>query len=116
MATVRNQEKAEQTRTALSSRVGDKISRLSFHIVPAIEADDAFDEVIQAHQFVAVLHTATPFHLKAYVPSEFCFTSVTFCISKDPKEMTGPAVGSTKSILKSIKTYGPTVKRVVITR
>jgi len=41
--------------------------------------------------------------------------SVTFCISKDPKEITGPAVGSTKSILKSIKTYGPTVKRVIIT-
>jgi NADPH-dependent methylglyoxal reductase len=71
VATVRNQEKAEQTKTALSSRLGDKISKLSFHIVPEIEADDAFDEVIKAHQFVAVLHTATPFHLKAYVPSDF---------------------------------------------
>jgi hypothetical protein len=41
--------------------------------------------------------------------------SVTFYISKDPKEITGPAIGSTKSILKSIQTYGPTIKRVIVT-
>jgi nucleoside-diphosphate-sugar epimerase len=35
--------------------------------------------------------------------------------SEDPNEIVGPAVGGTKSILKSIKEHGPTVKRVIIT-
>jgi nucleoside-diphosphate-sugar epimerase len=115
IATVRNEEKAEQTRTALAPRVGDKIVKLSFHIVPNIEAEGAFDKVIQEHQFVAVLHTATPFHLNAYVISKWSLQSLISVSSKDPKEITGPAVGSTKSILKSVKNLGPTVKRVIIT-
>ncbi|KAG8833217.1 methylglyoxal reductase (NADPH-dependent) gre2 [Serendipita sp. 399] len=99
VATVRNAEKGEQTKQALSSRVGDKIANLSFAIVPVIESEHAFDEVIKTNSFDAVLHTATPFYLNA----------------KDPKEIVVPAVDSTKFILKSIQTYGPTVKRVVIT-
>jgi hypothetical protein len=50
--------------------------------------------------------------------SIFCATIInlySFPFRKDPKEITGPAVGSTKSILKSIKAFGPAVKRVIIT-
>jgi len=65
VATVRTEDKIEQTKIALGPRLGDKLGNLSFAIVPKIEADDAFDEVIKANEFVAVLHTATPFHLKA---------------------------------------------------
>ncbi|KAG8831531.1 methylglyoxal reductase (NADPH-dependent) gre2 [Serendipita sp. 400] len=99
VATVRNTEKGEQTKQALSSRVGDKISNLSFAIVPSIEAEHAFDEVIKNNSFDAVVHTATPFYLNA----------------KDPKEIVTPAVDSTKYILKSVQDHGATVKRVVIT-
>jgi saccharopine dehydrogenase-like NADP-dependent oxidoreductase len=65
VATVRTQDKITQTKTALGPRLGDKLSNLSFAIVLDIEADNAFDEVIKANQFVAVLHTATPFYLNA---------------------------------------------------
>ncbi|PVG04397.1 NAD(P)-binding protein [Serendipita vermifera] len=99
VATVRNEEKGTQTKTALEKKVGSNISNLSFAIVPSVEAEGAFDEVLKAHEFTAVLHTATPFHLHA----------------ADPNEIVGPAVGGTKSILKSIKNLAPTVKRVIIT-
>ncbi|KAG8860177.1 methylglyoxal reductase (NADPH-dependent) gre2 [Serendipita sp. 405] len=77
VATVRNTEKGEQTKQALSSRVGDKISNLSFAIVPSIEAEHAFDEVIKNNSFHAVVHTATPFYLNAYVYAQRigCFAS-----------------------------------------
>jgi nucleoside-diphosphate-sugar epimerase len=65
VATVRAEEKAKQTTGALQKKVGSKISNLSFAIVPVVEADGAFDDVLKAHEFVAVIHTATPFHLQA---------------------------------------------------
>lgn len=67
VTTVRTQEKAEQTKKAIARHVGDKISNLSFAIVPKIDTDDAFDEVLKANEFTAVLHTATPFRLDAFV-------------------------------------------------
>ena len=67
VATVRTEEKTTQTKKALAPRLGSKLDNLSFTIVPQIEASDAFDEVIKANEFVAVLHTATPFHFHACV-------------------------------------------------
>jgi nucleoside-diphosphate-sugar epimerase len=65
IATVRAEEKAKQTRGALEKKVGSKISNLSFAIVPVVEADGAFDDILKAQEFVAVIHTATPFYLQA---------------------------------------------------
>ncbi|PVG04398.1 NAD(P)-binding protein [Serendipita vermifera] len=100
VATVQAEEKAKQTTSTLQRKVGNKISNLSFAIVPVVEADGAFDDVLKAHDFDAVIHTATPSISKRY---------------KDPNEIVSPAIGGTKSILKSIKNLGPNVKRVVIT-
>ncbi|PVG04409.1 NAD(P)-binding protein [Serendipita vermifera] len=99
VATVRSEEKAEQTRTAMEKNVGSKVSNLSFVVVPVVETEGAFDEVLKSNQFKAVIHTATPYHFQA----------------KNPNEMTAPAVNGTKSILKSIQSLAPTVKRVIIT-
>ncbi|PVF94241.1 NAD(P)-binding protein [Serendipita vermifera] len=99
VATVRSEAKANQTKAALERRLGNKIDDLSFAIVPILEAESALDVVLQAHEFVAAIHTATPCHWNA----------------TDPNEMVTPAVGSTKSILASIKNLAPTVKRVIIT-
>lgn len=98
VATVRDEIKGTQTKEALRSKLGDKVDNLSFAVVPDIEADDAFKAVMDNNDFVAVLHTATPFHLRA----------------KDPKEITGPAIGSTKSILKTANGRA-SIKRVIIT-
>jgi hypothetical protein len=59
VATVRTEEKAEQTRGALGRYLSaDKLSAISFAIVPKIEAEDAFDEFLKKNEFIAVLHTA----------------------------------------------------------
>lgn len=100
VSTVRTEKKGEETKTALSSRLSPaQLSKLSFAIVPVIEDEHAFDKVLTENKFDAVVHTATPFILSA----------------KDPKEITGPAVGSTKSLFKAINDLAPTVKRVVLT-
>jgi nucleoside-diphosphate-sugar epimerase len=62
VATVRSEEKAKQTRKALEKKIGSKASNVSFAIVPVVEAEGAYDEVLKANRFVAVLHTASPFH------------------------------------------------------
>jgi nucleoside-diphosphate-sugar epimerase len=50
--------------------------------------------------FDYVVHTASPYHLNV----------------KDPvKDFLDPAIKGTMGLLKSIKAYGPTVKRIVIT-
>ena len=95
----------------------------SFTVVGDISADGAFDSVrqpllvylfsflnvltdasSQAVQsdppFDYVVHTASPYHLSV----------------EDPvKDFLDPAIKGTTGILKSIKAYAPTVKRVVIT-
>jgi nucleoside-diphosphate-sugar epimerase len=50
--------------------------------------------------FDYVVHTASPYHLNVQDPV---------------KDFLDPAVKGTTGLLKSIKQYGPTVKRVVIT-
>lgn len=67
VATVRTSEKGVQTKKAIARKVGDKVDNLSFHIVPDMEPENAFDEVLQGNQFVAVLHPAAPVHYRAYV-------------------------------------------------
>lgn len=73
VATVRTQEKADQTKKALAPRVEGKISNLSFYIVPQIEEDHAFDEVVKTNNFTAVIHTASP--LRAYATAVFISAS-----------------------------------------
>ena len=57
----------------------------------AVKANPPFDYV---------LHTASPFH---------------FNVQDPVKDFLDPAIKGTRGILKSIKAYAPTVKRVVIT-
>ncbi|KAI0046928.1 NAD(P)-binding protein [Auriscalpium vulgare] len=60
-------------------------------------ADGAFDEAVQGVELVE--HTASPFHFAA----------------NDPDELIIPAVRGTTLVLESVKKYGSSVKRVVIT-
>lgn len=62
VAQVRSQRKADETRIAMERAIPSNLSNLSFVIVPTIESNGAFDEVIKNNDFDAVLHTATPFH------------------------------------------------------
>lgn len=74
---------------------------VSYVIVKDIAADGAFDQVVQANPpFEAVIHTASPFHFKT---------------TDNKRDMLDPAINGTTGILKSIKGYAPSVKRVVIT-
>ncbi|KAI0040437.1 D-lactaldehyde dehydrogenase [Auriscalpium vulgare] len=73
---------------------GDK---LELAIVEDMSKDGAFDEAVQGVELVE--HTASPFHFAA----------------KDPDELIIPAVRGTTSVLESVKKYGSSVKRVVIT-
>jgi nucleoside-diphosphate-sugar epimerase len=70
-------------------------------IVPDIAKENAFDEAVASNPpFDAVVHTASPF----------------FFGHKDPvKEVLDPAIKGTTGVLKSIKKFAPSVKRVVIT-
>jgi nucleoside-diphosphate-sugar epimerase len=96
--------------TVRSDAKGDKIlknhpdtpkSKLSYVIVKDIAQANAFDEAVKSDPpFEAVLHTASPFH---------------FNVTDPKKDLLDPAVVGTTGILKSIKAYAPTVKRVAIT-
>lgn len=59
--------------------------------VKAVKSDPPFDYV---------LHTASPFH---------------FNVTDPVKDLLDPAIKGTTGILKAIRAYAPTVKRVVIT-
>ena len=120
MTTVRSKAKGDQI---LAKHGNLPAGKLSYDVVSDIAADGAFDKVsvlealradgdtsrwthcgLQAVQsdppFDYVIHTASPFHFK--------FT--------DPVEgILNPAINGTTGILKAIKAFAPSVKRVVIT-
>lgn len=69
--------------------------------MPDITAPGAFDKVVQSTPpFDTVIHTASPFLYRA--------------ISSN-LEFLDPAVKGTLEVLKSVKAFAPSVKRVVIT-
>lgn len=73
-------------------------SRFEVVIVPDITTGGAFDDAVKGVD--AIMHLASPFHLRA----------------DDPQELIGPAVAGTRSILASALAHGnASVRRVVIT-
>jgi nucleoside-diphosphate-sugar epimerase len=58
-ATVRSEAKAAQTIAVLTS---EEASKTTFQIVPDVTPDGAFDELIKAGSYDAVVHIAAPFH------------------------------------------------------
>lgn len=117
--TVRSEEKGQRI---LEAHPDTPKEKLSYVIVKDVAADGAFDEVTSSSfpvlrlrmitkiirqkavksnpPFDYVLHTASPFH---------------YNISDPVKDFLDPAIKGTTGILKAIKAYAPTVKRVVIT-
>ncbi|KAI1327055.1 ketoreductase [Xylariaceae sp. FL0255] len=93
--------------TARSKAKGEAIAesvkphRLSFAVVEDMVKEHAFDAVFQSEApFDYVVHTASPYHLNVQDPV---------------KDFLDPAIKGTTGLLKSIKAYAPTVRRVVIT-
>ncbi|RFU33597.1 hypothetical protein B7463_g2762, partial [Scytalidium lignicola] len=97
VTTVRSEEKAQKIREAHSSTPKEK---LDFRIVEDIAKDGAFDEAVKIEGLEAVIHTASPFHMR---PVDI------------QRDMLDPAIKGTTGILKAIKKNAPTVKHVVIT-
>ncbi|KAL7416415.1 putative dihydrokaempferol 4-reductase [Mrakia frigida] len=89
--------------TVRSNEKGDYLKELfkgkpfEYVIVEDVGKDDAFDEAVKGVE--AVVHTASPFHVKA----------------DEPSELIQPAVDGTIGVLKSALKNGKDVKRVVIT-
>lgn len=95
--TVRSDEKGQKL---LSNHSGVPLDKLNYVIVEDIAQSTAFDEAVKSDPpFDAVLHTASPFHLKI----------------NDAKELLDPAINGTTGILHAVKRSAPSVKRVVIT-
>ncbi|KAI8852756.1 hypothetical protein BC829DRAFT_440377 [Chytridium lagenaria] len=92
--TVRSLQKGEYLKTLFSKHA----DRFEIVKVPDIAVDHAFDEAVKGVDFV--IHTASPFHYNV--------TSVY-------KDLIDPAVKGTTGILKSVASFAPNVKRVVIT-
>ncbi|PLB48062.1 NAD(P)-binding protein [Aspergillus steynii IBT 23096] len=98
VVTVRSDEKGQKI---LEAHPGVSKEKLSYVIVKDVAADGAFDEAVKSNPpFDYVLHTASPFHYNVQDPV---------------KDFLDPAIKGTTGILKAIKAYAPTVKRVVIT-
>ncbi|KAL2410807.1 Ketoreductase azaE [Exophiala dermatitidis] len=96
--TVRSDEKGQKI---LQNHSGTPSSQLSYVIVKDISEEGAFDEAVKSDPpFEAVLHTASPFH---------------FNVTDPKRDLIDPAVNGTTSILKAVKKFAPTVKRIVIT-
>lgn len=112
--TVRSEDKGNQILKAHP----DAKDKISFVIVKDVAQEGAFDEVSETSlqgmyisltkqqavksspPFDYVLHTASPFHYNVQDPV---------------KDFLDPAIKGTTGILKAVKAYAPTVKRVVIT-
>ncbi|KAJ5438623.1 uncharacterized protein N7458_009621 [Penicillium daleae] len=96
--TVRSDDKGKRI---LENHPGTPKEKLSYVIVKDVAQDGAFDEAVKSDPpFDYVLHTASPFH---------------FNVQDPVKDFLDPAIKGTTGILKAIKAYAPTVKRVVIT-
>ncbi|KAG8688192.1 methylglyoxal reductase (NADPH-dependent) gre2 [Ceratobasidium sp. 394] len=96
--TLRSESKATHLRNKFAPAV--KENQLRFAIVEDITVPGAFDDVIKGNKFDAVLHTSSP---------------VVFNVTDIIKDLLTPAIKGTTEILKSIDSYGPAVKRVVVT-
>ncbi|KAJ5637080.1 hypothetical protein N7490_006959 [Penicillium lividum] len=98
VVTVRSEEKGKRIIDAHPDTPKEK---LSYVIVKDVAQDGAFDEAVKSNPpFDYVLHTASPFH---------------FNVSDPVKDFLDPAIKGTTGILKAIKAYAPSVKRVVVT-
>ncbi|KAI0551811.1 hypothetical protein F4679DRAFT_572111 [Xylaria curta] len=95
VVTARSEEKGKRIVESVEPR------QLSYVVVEDIVKEGAFDHVFQSQApFHYVVHTASPYHLGAQDPV---------------KDFLDPAIKGTTGILKSIKSYGSSVKRLVIT-
>ncbi|CAH2350418.1 putative NADPH-dependent methylglyoxal reductase Grp2p [[Candida] railenensis] len=95
VGTVRSTEKGEDLKKKLKS------DNFTYEIVKELGTVGAFDEALKAHPEVTVfLHTASPFH---------------FNITDPEKDLLIPAVEGTKNALSAIATYGPQIKKMVVT-
>lgn len=75
--------------------------KISYVVVDDIAKDGAFETIFKAEAaFDYVVHTASPYHLTVQDPI---------------KDFLDPAIKGTTGLLRSVQTYAPTVKRVVIT-
>jgi nucleoside-diphosphate-sugar epimerase len=100
VTTVRSREKGEKILEAHPSESKDS---LSYVIVPDMSIEGAFDEAVQSSPpFEAVIHTASPYHFNAKTNDEI-------------KALIRTAISGTTGILKAVKAFAPTVKRVVVT-
>ncbi|KAG8945082.1 methylglyoxal reductase (NADPH-dependent) gre2 [Tulasnella sp. 424] len=98
VGTVRSESKTTFLRNKFSKFVDG--GKLRFAIVEDIVPKGAFDDVLKTYTFDSVIHTSSPSRSDA----------------KDIQtELLDPAISGTTSILESIRTCAPTVKRVVIT-
>lgn len=98
VVTVRSEEKGQRI---LDSHPRTPKEKLSFVIVEDIAKEGAFDETVKSDPpFEYVVHTASPFH---------------FDVQDPIKDLIDPAVKGTTGILKAIRAFAPTVKRIVLT-
>ncbi|KAE8390787.1 NAD(P)-binding protein [Aspergillus alliaceus] len=98
VVTVRSEDKGQKI---LNAHPNIPKEKLSYVIVKDVAEEGAFDEAVKSNPpFDYVLHTASPFH---------------YNVSDPVKDFLDPAIKGTTGILKAIKVYAPTVKRVVVT-
>lgn len=96
VGSVRTTEKGENLQKSLNS------PNFSYEIVKNIGAEHAFDSFVQRHPDATVfIHTASPFNFLE--------------IQDIQRDLLEPAINGTKSVLSAVKSYGPQIKRVVIT-
>jgi nucleoside-diphosphate-sugar epimerase len=94
---VRSQAKADQ----IIHDFPKQTSQLDFAIVPDMTIPGAFDKAVQSTPpFTTVVHQASPFF----------FASITH-----NSDFLDPAIKGTTSLLHSVKTHAPSIKRVIYT-
>lgn len=95
VTSVRTEEKAQVLKKLFSNA---KKGQLSSVIVENIAVEGAFDNVIKSDPpFETVIHTPSPFHEN---------------VKDVKKDFLDPAINGTIGLLKAVKKYAPTVKRV----
>jgi nucleoside-diphosphate-sugar epimerase len=97
VAAVRSSWKGQRLEQRYTDELGDRLSTV---VVEDISKEGAFDEAVQTFPFDFVIHVASPFYL----------------FPKNPEEdMLKPAISGTLGLLQSVKTYAPSVNRVIVT-
>ncbi|KAF8736669.1 NAD-P-binding protein, partial [Rhizoctonia solani] len=95
VGTVRSESKGQE----LAKIFPEHAEKFSYAVVPDIVKAGAFDQVIEQGGFDAVAHAASPVVVPGGTVEDFV----------------KPAIDGTVGILDSIKSYGQTVKRVIVT-